>query len=179
MSDRSMCPRREVTRIGILVPGVGGEVVELMSHALDGLAQRMILSGSVGAGGDDRPPWLCSDYVLHNREHGGDGSAGTGQQQRGIRGSQHEISGGRTHLQDVANLDLVMQTFGPGRLQEVTDQADASPSEPGVTALPDPRQNWLRLRAARPDHLGARRPGGCWLPSTMVLIWLNVLIWAV
>lgn len=73
-----------VGRAGMLIPGVGGEVVDLMSHALDRLAKRMILSGAVGVGRNDRSPRLCPDYVLHNWEHGGDASAGTGQQQWGI-----------------------------------------------------------------------------------------------
>jgi hypothetical protein len=33
---------------------------------------------------DHRSPRLCPDYVLHNREHSRDASAGTRQQQRGI-----------------------------------------------------------------------------------------------
>ena len=45
----------------MLIPGVGDEVVELMPHALDRLAERMILGCTVGACRDHRSPWLGPD----------------------------------------------------------------------------------------------------------------------
>ena len=69
-----------VAGIDMVVPGIGGEVVKLMPHALDRLAKRMILSGTVGVCFDHRAPWLCPHYVLNNRQHGRNAGAGARQE---------------------------------------------------------------------------------------------------
>ena len=102
-SVRSMQPWRErvVADSTRLVPGVGGEVVDLPADVQDGVAQRVVLGGAVGVRDDDRALGLGAGDVLHDRQHGGDAGAGAGQQQRPVGRLDDEVARRGADLQHV------------------------------------------------------------------------------
>ena len=119
MSVRSMKPCRERWSSGVdgLVPGVGGEVVDLPAHVQHGVPQRVVLGGAVGVGDDHGALRLGAGDVLDDRQHRGDAGPRAGQQQRPVGWLDDEVPGRGADIQQViAGLDVVVQVATtPGR----------------------------------------------------------------
>ena len=102
-------PGAVVRGVDGLVPGVGGEVVDLASDVQDRLAQRMVLRRPVGVRDDDLALRLGPGDVLHDRQHRGDPGARARQQERAVGGLDDEVAGRGADVEEVADGDLVVQ----------------------------------------------------------------------